>query len=436
MQEARSLLTRLAGVQPFSLNVPNTASAAVSAAAWFAIERHLIKQRRQLRQRVEAYLQWLVSADGRRASCEQQQRKFTLLRMLFNAALDQVDIFADVLNQRSEHTTGTWLSGLDVVAAEAAEALTLSDRFFDPPPLVTYLDRGHGAAIRRARTRLPGGSENPVAVIRVPRERMVGSGVGSSLVHEVGHQGAALLNLVASIRTMLQLRTRQAGADRPAWVLWERWISEIVADFWSLAKLGMAATLGLIGVVSLPAAFVFRIGLDDPHPVPWLRARLSCAMGDVLYPDPQWQRMSALWHRLYPTDGLTEAQRRLIGLVEATMPEFVERLVEHRPRSLWGKSLAEVMPLAARQPARLRATLSQWRSEPRRMCTAPPTLVLAVLGQARWDGAVTPEQESNTLGRLLTQWALRRAIPHAGLPIECGQAMTLSGKDYRTAQDE
>ena len=37
---------------------------------------------------------------------------------------------------------------------------------------------------------------NPVAIIRVPRERMVGHGIASSLVHEVGHQGAALLGLV------------------------------------------------------------------------------------------------------------------------------------------------------------------------------------------------------------------------------------------------
>jgi len=33
-----------------------------------------------------------------------------------------------------------------------------------------------------------GGGENPVAIVRVPRERMVGNGIASSLVHEVGHQ--------------------------------------------------------------------------------------------------------------------------------------------------------------------------------------------------------------------------------------------------------
>src|SRR5690606_4833849 len=253
-----------------------------------------------------------------------------------------------------EGEAGSWLSGLDVAAAEA---LTLSDRFFDPPPLVTYLDRGHGAAIRRARTRLPGGGPNPVAIIRLPRERMVGSAVGSSLVHEVGHQGAALLDLVPSLRAMMQPVIRRAGAAAPAWVLWDRWISEIVADYWSVGKLGIASSLGLIGVLSLPRAFVFRIALDDPHPVPWVRARLSCAMGHALYPDPQWPRLSELWQELYPAADLSERQLRLLRLLESTMPELVARLLDHRPAALWGKSLREVMPLAVRRPARLRAVL-------------------------------------------------------------------------------
>lgn len=423
-QESQALLTRLDRVQPFSLTMPTVAAAALPSKAWFAIEHHLIGERRRLQQRVRAHQQWLQSAEGRRASPAEQQQRFTLVRLLFNAALDEVDIFADVLNQRSEHETGTWLSGLDVVASDA---LRLSGRFFDPPALITYLDRGHGAAIRRARTRLPGGSLNPVAVIRVPRERMVGSGIGSSLVHEVGHQGAALLKLVESLRTSLVQRIRRAAADRPAWVLWERWISEIVADFWSLAKLGIAATLGLIGVVSLPRAFVFRIALDDPHPVPWIRAVLSCAMGCVLYPDRQWRQLETVWRQMYPLGDLPGAQQRLLGLLQATMPEFVRLLIGHRPQALWGKSLAEVMPLAERRPAALRAMLNSWRADPRRLCSAAPTLVLAVLGQARWDGAVSPEVESNTVARLLTQWAIRRAIPPFGLPIECSHAMTAAG---------
>src|SRR5262249_31002977 len=159
----------------------------------------------------------------------------------FNAVLTQFDIFAEVLAQRSQHEFGVWISGLDAVATDA---LALPG-VYEPPPVVCYLQRGHGAAIRRARTRLPGGGENPVAVVRVPRERMVGSGIASSLIHEVGHQASALLGLTDSMRPVLQGMQRKGGPEQRAWILWERWISEILADFWSLARVGVAATLGL-----------------------------------------------------------------------------------------------------------------------------------------------------------------------------------------------
>ena len=167
---------------------------------------------------------------------------------------------------------------------------TLPGGYYEVPPVICYLDRGIGAAIRRARTRLPGGGANPVAIIRIPRERMVGNGIASSLIHEVGHQAAALLDLVNSLRPVLQGLQRGRASERQAWQLWERWISEIVADFWSVARLGVSSTMGLKGVVSLPRPFVFRLNVDDPHPVPWIRVKLSCAMGDALYPHPQWAR--------------------------------------------------------------------------------------------------------------------------------------------------
>jgi hypothetical protein len=105
---------------------------------------------------------------------------------------------------------------------------------------------------------------------------MIGSGIAGSLYHEVGHQGAVLLNLLNSLGD--DLRTTSADAE-PIWGQWVRWRSEVVADLWALAQLGVGATLGLMGVVSLPKAFVFRLNRNDPHPAPWIRVLLSIRLG-------------------------------------------------------------------------------------------------------------------------------------------------------------
>lgn len=403
-QEARALLTRLERVRSFALQETMVPAAMLSTGAQSAIEHSLASGRRALHRLVRDYLRWLRENPG--VPPARAQRRFTLLRLRFNAVLTQFDIFADAITQRSEHGTGVWLSGLDVVAADA---LRLPGAGYEVPPVVCYLDRGHGAAIRRARTRLPGGGDNPVAVIRVPRERMVGSGIASSLVHEVGHQGAALLDLVPSLRPLL--RGMRTGGQNPlVWTCWDRWISEIVADFWAVATLGVSATLGLIGVVSLPPAFVFRFTLDDPHPFPWIRVKLSLGMGRALYPDPQWDAVERVWEELYPTDGLDPDLRRLLGALEAGIPGFVTLLAHHRPALLRGRSLREVLARPERSPGALRRhgeALVRGRLRPN---TLPPALTFAVLGQARADGRLSPEEESRVLGWLLTEWALHSTL--------------------------
>ncbi|MEP7337943.1 MAG: hypothetical protein ABI977_09385 [Acidobacteriota bacterium] len=405
--EARALLARLKSVKPFALQETTVAAAALTPAAQSAIDRHLIAGRRQLHRQIIRFLRWLRSDAGRTASPPVMQRRFTMLRLRFNASLTQLDIFADAITQRSEYETGVWLAGLDVLAADA---LNLAGGYYKSPPAVCYLDRGHGAAIRRARTRLPGGDENPVAVIRVPRERMIGSGIASSLIHEVGHQAAALLDLVESLRPVLLGMQKNSGGDRTAWRYWERCISEIVADFWSVARLGITATIGLMGVVALPRYFVFRLSLDDPHPLPWIRVKLSCAMGRALYPHRQWDELERLWESLYPPVGLDAGVRQTLGLLERTMPGFAEMIVQHRPKALRGASLKEALEVDRRRPAQLRILFEAWRASPVRMRRAPPSLVFAVIGQARAESRLSPEEESRILTKLLTHWALRAAL--------------------------
>ena len=72
-----------------------------------------------MRAHVRVFLEWLHGAEARQAPAADAQRKFTLIRMHFNAILAQFDTFAEVITQRSEHSNGVWLAGLDVVAADA-----------------------------------------------------------------------------------------------------------------------------------------------------------------------------------------------------------------------------------------------------------------------------------------------------------------------------
>jgi len=423
-QEARALLTRLDRVRPFVLFETMVPAAAPSANASAAIHHYLARMARRLRQMVFTFLAWLRKQRDRGASPATMQRRFTLIRLRFNVMMSQFDIFADVVTQRSEYETGVWLAGLDLFAVDALQL----PAYYEAPPVICYIDRGTGAAIRRARTRMPGGGDNPVAVIRIPRERMVGSGIASSLVHEVGHQAAALLDLAVSLRSELRQRQRQTGAERFAWMMYDRWISEIVADFWSVARLGVTSTMGLIGVVSLPRAFVFRVAREDPHPFPWIRVMLSARIGSVLYPHPQWDRVATLWQSFYPLEPERGERRKLIDLLLSTMDSFVTLLVNHRPPSLRGSSLGDVMHTSGRTPAALTALWRSWERRPQDARRAPPTILFATIGQARANGEITPERESELVRQHLAHWAVKDALRTTATHVGSG---TVRAADHR-----
>lgn len=405
--EAEALLMRLQQVQPFEWTMPMAMAAAPSSEALRKIHLLIKVGREQLRKRVLQFIQ--VMQNDRSRPIHRCQSAYSILKLQFNSLLDQFDIFADVVNQRSEHDTGVWISGLDVFARDA---LRLNDDYYEAPELVCYLDRGHGAAIRRARTRLPGGKENPVAIIRVPRERMVGSGIGSSLVHEVGHQGAALLGLIPSLKPLLEQKAMAEPTRQTAWKLYELWISEILSDVWSVATIGISATTGLINVVSLPSYFVFRMPDGDPHPFPWIRVKISLAFGRALYPDPQWDRLESLWEQMYPTSAIKPAQRDLLRVLNETLPHFAQLVLNHRPTSLHGEAFREVFPIATRQPGQLRRLHRLWQQQPDAIYKARPGLVFATVGQARADSAMSPDEENRLLTQVLRQWALMKIVNH------------------------
>jgi hypothetical protein len=404
--EAQSLLHRLSELRPFALTLPMVPAASPSVAAQAAIEGHLSRGRQRLRVSLRRFLHWMRSPEGAVTSAEMAQERFTSLRLQFLTTIDQFDLFSDALVERSQHGYGEWVGGLDVAATDA---LTLPTYLTDPPPIICHLDRGAGAAIRRVRTRLPGGESNPVALIRVPRERMIGSGVASSLVHEVGHQGSEMLGMLPPLQQRLLQRAARAGRDRAAWLCYREWISEIVSDLWSIARVGVTSTMGLMGVVSLPQTFVFRLQPDDPHPTPWVRVKISAAIGAALYPDPQWEQLAAIWDAYYPLARAGQG-RHLLGLIQSTLPEFVALTLSTPLPRVGGAQLGSIFPRLDRTPARLRQLRGLLRQDTKHLAVLSPTVAFALVGQAKFDGAIDARIEAQTLSRLLRYWALRATV--------------------------
>jgi hypothetical protein len=400
--EARALLARASSARPLVAQESMMPAAAAQPAAQRAIEVSLHRDRRRVIAQLRWFLGWLATPSARRAPGAELQGRLTAVRLGFQDALNNYDLFVDALTQRSERDTGLWLAGLDI----AAEDALAWPRYYEAPPVLCYLDRGPGAAIRRARTRLPGGGSSPVALIQIPRERMIGSGVAASLAHETGHQAAALLGLVESLRAEI------AALDDDVAPLWHRWISEIVADLWAVAKLGPTATLGLIGVLSLPPYFVFRISAQDPHPPPWLRVKLSLAFGHALYPDTQWAEIDALWDELYPLAHASAGERQRLRTLVSAIPDLRDRVLDHRPAALSPARLGEALLLADRAPARLRLAFRR-RGWIRALAHLRPGHALAIIGQARWARAISPERERRAVSQLLASLAIRRAVHRA-----------------------
>lgn len=411
-QEVAGLVGRLQMVRPFSLHETMVAAAQPAGDTMQRIDRYLAQGRRTLMAAARGFQQWLRSAQAEQARAEQIYRRYVYLRLQANLSLTQFDLFSDVITQRSESGTGVWLAGLDALARDALRVPVVPG---EAPPVLCYLDRGVGAAIRRARTRLPGGGDNPVAIVRVPRERMVGLGIASSLVHEAGHQGAALADLVTHLRTAMEplagatpaLLQPPLGCVNP-WAHWHRWISEIVADLWSVARLGVSSTLGLMNVVSLPRVFVFRANLDDPHPTPWIRMMLSAEIGRQLYPHPQWDRITRTWRLLYPADRRDVESPATLRMLEQHVPVFVDWLLRQSAGGGSGARLREALGDPQLAVARLEEHAERWARDARYPQRLRPCQAFALIGYHRLNRGRTPEAEAALISRLLTQWALAR----------------------------
>ncbi|HEY0712079.1 MAG TPA: hypothetical protein VGF45_05360 [Polyangia bacterium] len=394
--EALATERRLRAVPAFSATIPMVADAVPSLEALAVADRAVATAKASLQLRLRGFVDLLSAQPPSPTTLVRLHRRWIVLRSQFDQLLSTVDVFADALTQRAEHGTGTLLRGLDRLALDG---LRTTRWLYRSPPLVCYLDAGLGGAIRRAFTQLPDGSANGVALVRVPRERLFGAAL-ASVLHEVGHQGAALLDLVPAYQKVIS-RAAVAGqlTDIQA-VYWLRKISEALPDAWALCKLGPTASIGLFGTFGRSPRFTFHDNVADPHPMPWIRALLSVELGASLLPDPVWSELRDLWLTLYPRERAPHDCLDLIESISPSIPVMAGLLARSHLRALRGSTLGEALGAKRVHPA----TLASGRlpGDAREEPADSPCTAVAAIGLARYRGRIRPAEEHDRIRQVLT----------------------------------
>ena len=324
-----------------------------SPTAWASLERYLDRAVRtslaasteRLRREVSGLRTQLDNATTQ-AQLLEVARRLQRVRRLHGQVETVVTFFTDAVNTRTNTTLGTHLRALDRIAL-ASMASALIPLGVPVPPVLTYVDRGLGAAIMRAGVRLWDGQLSPAAAIKVTRHNLYRP---SALVHETGHQVAHLIGwnrqAEASLRDVL-------GDDPELAAIWASWTSEITADCFAFVHCGYAAVAALHDVVANEIETVLQFSAGDPHPVSYIRVLLGVAMCRDAYGSGPWDDLAAAWVALHPLTSARPALARLLLRSTERLPALVTALLRRELPCFGARSLTTLINPQRVSPAAL-----------------------------------------------------------------------------------
>lgn len=327
--------------------------------AWSRLERYLgLALRRHLQGVIdrlagEARLLGAMQAAARSPTAlAELQRRLLALRTRYLRAETTLDFFADAINSRTSGQLAGLLRACDTLAHRSMQQL-LDPLDRTAPVVLTYIDKGLGASILKAGLRLwDGGEVCPVAAVKITRHNLLRP---TSLIHEAGHQVAALCDWNRELGAALDAGLRSAGADAEVAHTWAGWASEIAADAFAFAHTGFASVAALHDVVAGDSASVWRHVPGDPHPVSWLRVRLGVVMCRRHFGRGPWEALEAAWLALHP---LAAAPPDMRALAHASLP-LLERVAEiaiaEPMRAFGSRPLGALLPPERVSPAALAA---------------------------------------------------------------------------------
>ncbi|KPM52188.1 hypothetical protein ACG83_31140 [Frankia sp. R43] len=364
-------------------------------AAWAGVEHYLSRELRRhltgvvaaLRARGDHLAAQVASGSGEDLATV--QRELVAYRRRYLQVETVLEFFGDAVNHRATPRLGALLRGLDMLAADSLLPV-LGPLGHAAPPVLTYVDKGLGASILRARVRLwDGGSLSPAAAIKVTRHNLLRP---TALIHETGHQVAHLTGWNAELAGVLRAVAGPAGS--PASLAWSSWASEVAADVHAFALVGYGAVAALHDVVAGERESVYRILPGDPHPAAWLRVLFNVELCRLWFGAGPWDELGAAWVATHPLERGTPELR---VVARDTLPRLsaLAAACTRRPmRSFDGRALAAL-------------------ADPTRVSPTELERLAARAGDSLWTSTHLQRHESL---RILAWTSLRAALDLADAP--------------------
>jgi hypothetical protein len=313
--------------------------------AWKGLEQYLgVSLRRHLqgvidRLREEAAVLTSMSRSAHSPSALiGLRRQLLAFRRQFLRAETTLDYFADAIGTRTNPETAALLRACDTLAYRSMAQVL--DPLGQPTPVVlSYLDKGLGAAILKAGLRLwDNGALSPVAAIKITRHNLLRP---TAAIHEAGHQVAHITGWNQELAAALS--SGLAGASSELANEWSSWSSEIAADAVAFVSTGFASVAALHDVLAGETASVFRHTPGDPHPICYLRVLLGVEMCRSSYGAGPWDVLAHAWTVLHSIRRAPPETRRLLEDSLRVLPTVARVTLDMPMRAFQGRPLRSVV---------------------------------------------------------------------------------------------
>lgn len=310
------------------------------------------------------------------------------------------DTYMDILSQRRIHSLGSQLKGCDRLAEDA---LSINHRIFTEleKPIVSC-ERGFGALIIRAGATFPGGIKNPVPLIQIPYSRFITKYDLTSVIHEVGHDALARLGMNHTLPKVFEAALIHQGAPREIIKLYSLWSSEIGPDFWGFCCAGMAQTLSIKELLSLPPNRVFHFSSDDPHPAIYIRILLSIEWCKQLWGRGQWDLWKQEWDTLYPLQ-FASKNSDVLKVCREYVPIVARALLSTKFSVLDGKKLPNLFDMKSLLPENIERIVESSKTGTLNIKGLRPCAQLGVFRLVREKGDLSED----ILDKMMTEWLLK-----------------------------